>query len=137
MKTPRPFLLLCALALAPGCVSGTGGPNPFARAPTTNPITVEGDFDDIDAVVAGVIPRFAMIEIPRPSEDPAVRRFDLKALDDSPGTLTFTQHPDGRIEIACTIGRFRDHERENALVRALASRLTRLRGDVAAPISER
>jgi hypothetical protein len=86
--------------------------------------------------VAGIVPRFRMIETPEPSPDPDVRRFTLRGLDDTPGSLTFTRRPGGLIEIHCTNGRFGEPERAYRFVRALAHRFSQLRGEVAAPIDE-
>ncbi len=96
---------------------------------------VEGDFDDINAVVAGILPKFHIIDIPQASDNPDIRLFKLRMLNDAPGTLVFEKQPDGRIQIRCALGRFPNHELDEKLARALAERFEQLRGQVTAPIT--
>lgn len=102
-----------------------------------NPRVIEGDFDDVDAVVAGIMPRCELVEFELASQSPDIRRYELRAPNDLRGSLVFEKLSDGRIRIACTMGRFRDTRREQEIMHALTHRFTQLRGDVATPISDR
>ncbi|MBX3322549.1 MAG: hypothetical protein KF757_06120 [Phycisphaeraceae bacterium] len=97
-------------------------------------ITVAGDWDDVDAVVAGILPLYELVETRLPSPSPDLQRYRLDSLDRGPGTLSFKRLNDSEIEIACSIGRFGRSNDELRVVNALAERFTQLRGDVAAPL---
>ena len=129
------FLTVHVLVLGPGCAGlspATAPPNTFQ---TRHESVAKGDFNDVDAVVAGILPKFHIIEIPKASDNPDIRRFNLRMLNDAPGTLVFEKLPDGQIEVRCALGRFPHPELEKKLIKALAERFEQLRGNVAAPIN--
>lgn len=139
MKTALPILLLLSLGLAAGlgaCAAHRGPSRLLDRTPAQNPVSIPGDFDDVDAVVAGMLPKFKLVEFELPSPSRDIRRFELRGLDDSRGSLTFERLAGGMIRIECRVGRFGDPDREHRLLRALAHRFKQLRGDVAVPISD-
>ncbi len=131
------ILVLAALwlLLAPGCAGLSSGQVPSSPLPGRQQSLVEGDFDDINAVVAGILPKFHVIDIPQASDNPDIRLFKLRMLNDAPGVLAFEKQPDGRIRIRCALGRFPNPKLEKKLTRALAERFEQLRGQVAAPIT--
>lgn len=124
-----------ALLLTPGCAGLSSGTGSLAQWHARQQSILEADFDDVDAVVAGVLPKFHMIDISRSSDNPDIRRFNLRMLNDAPGTLEFEKLADGQVEIRVALGRFPEPRREKKLVRALAKRFEQLRGKVAAPIT--
>lgn len=136
MRTVLPFILICLFHLAslPGCCTPSRADRSNAVEP--GPRVVEGDFDDINAVVAGVLPHFFIIDLPKGSDDPSERRFDLRTLDDRPGSLVFRHLPDNRLEMNCAIGRFGDQALESRIMDAMAERFKQILGDVAAPMSK-
>ncbi len=128
------FLSIAALILIPaGCRQPQRSMSDAVDL-QPGPVVVQGDFDDVDAVVAGILPRFHMIDLPKGTDHPAKRHFVLRTIDDQPGVLTFQLLSPGRIEIECTIGRFGNLELESRLKQALADRFLQILGDVAAPI---
>lgn len=127
--------LSAALAIAatfPGCASTP--PTPAIDATSPARLTVAGDWDDIDPVLAGILPRFGLVESRLASDDAFTRAYRLDSLNKGPGSLTFRQIDDSQIEISVSIGRFGRPADEGQLIEALAERFTQLRGDVAAPI---
>ena len=125
------FWGLLALPLA-ACSTPTANRSEPVISPAR--VTVIGDWDDINAVIAGVLPIYKLVESEVPDQDSDLRRFRLDTLDRGPGSLTFRRLEDDQIEISAAIGRFARPVDEVQLVDALADRFTQLRGDVAAPL---
>jgi hypothetical protein len=128
-------LAVYVLVLGPGCAGLSPATAPSNSIQSRQENVVKGDFNDVDAVVAGILPKFHIIEIPQASDNSDIRRFNLRMLNDAPGTLVFEKLLDGQIEIRCALGRFPHPELEKKLIKALAERFEQLRGDVAAPIN--
>lgn len=124
------------MTILAGCAS-SGGPKALtAQEWGDNPRIVEGDFDDVDAVVAGILPRHKLVAFERSSDSQTKRVFELRGLDDSRGSLIFEKLQSAQIRVSCSISRFGDPQREQRMLRSLAHRFRQLRGDVAVPISD-
>lgn len=134
---PPPRILAAGLVLGGvwsasplGCAAST------RRTPTTYPAFVEGpgDWDDVSAVVAGIVPRLDYV-----LDSPSITNDDhyIVAIFSprfGPGSLSIDRLEDNQVRIDASIGRFGEPDEEEYMERAIASRFKRLLGDVVAPI---
>lgn len=98
-------------------------------------VEAEGDWDDVHAVLAGVLPRVRLVSDP-PDVDTAQRyECDIHSLRYGPGCLSLQLLDSHLIRIDAQIGRFGEPYEEQWVERALAARFSQIKGDRAAPIS--
>lgn len=97
-------------------------------------VEVAGDWDDVPAVVAGIIPRVELVADPASIHDDHTYRCRIHSTQFGPGSLQFDRLDDGLIRIDARIGRFEHPLEERWVEQAMAERFTQIKGDVAAPI---
>ncbi|RMH10750.1 MAG: hypothetical protein D6695_10860 [Planctomycetota bacterium] len=115
-----------------GCATGSLRPNEvLADRPE---VVVEGDWDDVEAVLAGVLPRVRLVDEPPDVVSEQVYSCRVQTIDHGPGRVTLERLDGERIRIRVRIGRFGNPAYEDWVERALAARFEQLRGNVAAPI---
>ncbi|GAB4383384.1 MAG: hypothetical protein Kow0022_03070 [Phycisphaerales bacterium] len=104
-------------------------------APTLPPsVEVEGDWDDVHAVVAGVLPRVLLVQDPPAVDSPDAYECAIFSFRYGPGWLKIERLDEHIIRIDARIGRFGEPEEEHWVERALAARFTQIKGDRVAPI---
>lgn len=119
-----------ATALFGGCASSAHQHQAQKRAFVETP----GDWDDVSAVVAGIIPRLDYV-VDAPSVDSDEQYIvAIRSPRFGEGTVCIDRLDGNRVRIHSRVGRFGRPEEEEYIQRALASRFTRLLGDVVAPI---
>ncbi|MCL4221971.1 MAG: hypothetical protein KJZ65_11460 [Phycisphaerales bacterium] len=104
------------------------------RANLPRAVEVAGDWDDVPAVVAGIIPRVELVANPPSIHDDHTYRCVIHSTQFGPGSLQFDRLDNGLIRIDARIGRFEHREEEFWVEQALAERFTQIKGEIAAPI---
>lgn len=130
----RPVLGV-ALALLAACsqTSPRAGQN-FDHTHLPRSIQVQGDWDDVAAVVAGIAPRVQLVADPPDIDSDQTYRCRIYSSLHGPGWLQFDRLEGGVIRIDAHIGRFGHPPEEHWVEQAMADRFSQIRGDTAAPI---
>lgn len=97
-------------------------------------VEVEADWDDVPAVVAGIVPRVELVADPPTVHTDRIYRCRVYSSQHGPGWLEFERLEDGFIRIDAHIGRFGHPDEEHWVEQAMAERFSQIRGDTAAPI---
>lgn len=128
-------LIVLLATLVPGCTST--GPRHSDRV-ESGPVTVTGDWDDVEASLSAVIGEVEMAILSQ-TNLPDEQAFELLSVGDEPGFVYARRRPEAGtdlipITLSCSLGFFGDPLAERALVSAMATRLKDLAGVGARPI---
>lgn len=118
------------------CCAGSGRVPGGPVAPASVQVVIEGDWDDIDAVMAAALPHAGLVYAGLIERGATVAEFRVVTRTGEPGVLRFERADEsaGLIWASAEVGRFGDGPEVRPLLEAVAQRFEQLRGKVARPI---